>query len=341
MTRKRLILFGLAGLLVLPWLDAPASAHNWGCWRQPNRTVLVYNSAANRTQAAAALSEWSADTILNISNRTSHTEVSVYDGNYGATGWGGLASIESSSGCNITHGHATLNTYYSYTSNGKRGVFCQEVGHLFGLQHSNDGGCMGGGYYYDINTNYNVVSHNISDIASKYANVPASRVGEPEPDDTASRVHALWYHNPRSLRETMNLANSIVVARVVGVHDAADIVVPVAGLENGERRIANQRIALQVERRLKGRVAPAIELFHTGDQDFVLDGDPPYEVGQMYLLFLMSREDGSYLVVSPEGRYEVTEGGLKPASTREFSRLLRGVGLESVVTDLDELRRRQ
>lgn len=342
MTRKRLILFGLAGLLALPWLDAPAFAHNWGCWRQPNRTVYSRNTAANSSQAAAALNEWSVDTILNVVNVNYHTEISVYDGNYGNTGWGGLASIESASGCNITHGHATLNTYYSYTSNGKRGVFCQEVGHLFGLQHSNDGGCMGGGYYYDINTYYNVVSHNINDIAAKYANVSASTVGDPpEPDESAPRAHALWYHNPRSLRETMNLASTVVLARVVGVYDAADIVVPVEGLENGERRVPNQRIALQVERRLKGRVDAEIELFHTGNGEFVLDGDPPYEVGQSYLLFLMPREDGSYLVVSPEGRYEVTKNGLAPASTRDFAVLMRGVSVKSVVDDLDELRGRR
>lgn len=341
MTRKRLILFGLAGVLALPWLDAAAFAHNWGCWRQPNRTVLVRNTAGNSSQAAAALNEWSADTILNISFLSTHTEVSVLDGNYGNTGWGGLASIESSSGCNITHGHATLNTFYSYSSNGKRGVFCQEVGHLFGLQHSNDGGCMGGGYFYDINTNFNVVSHNISDIATKYANVAASTIGDPEPDESASRAHALWYHNPRSLRDTMNLASTIVLARVVGVHDAADIVVRVEGLENGEHRVPNQRIALQVERRLKGKVDREIELFHTGNEEFVLDGDPRYEVGQTYLLFLMPREDGSYLVVSPEGRYEVTKNGLEPASTRDFAVLMRGVGVKSVVDDLDELRGRR
>jgi hypothetical protein len=326
---------------MLPLLEAPAAAHDWGCWRQPNRTVYSRNTAANSSQAQAALNEWSADTILNIVNVSYHTEISVYDGNYGNTGWGGLASIESSSGCNILHGHATLNTYYSYTSNGKRGVFCQEVGHLFGLQHSNDGGCMGGGYYYDINSYYTVVSHNINDIAAKYNGVPASTApGDDEhAEDTSSRVQAVWYHNPRTLAETYDLATAVVVARVVDVNDAADIVVPSAAFENGEHRVPNQRIAMQVTRTVKGEIGPEFELFHTGNREFVLGGDPPYAIGQRYLLFLMARGDGSYLVVSPEGRYQVKAGGrLDPVSEKDFSVMLRGVRIGSALDDLANVR---
>ncbi len=345
MNRRGIVLVGVAVVLMLPLLTPPAAAHNWGCWRQPNRTVYSRNTASNSSQAAAALSEWSNDTVLNIVNVSYHTEISVYDGNYGNTGWGGLASIESSSGCNILHGHATLNTYYSYSSNGKRGVFCQEVGHLFGLQHSNDGGCMGGGYYYDINTNYQVVSHNINDIASKYSGVPASTApGDEEHAEgpEGPRVMPVWYYNPRTLGETFDLAGAIVVARVVAVHDAADIVVPVAGLEDGEHRVPNQRIAMQVLRTLKGDVGNEIEVFHTGNREFVLAGDPPYEIGERYLLFLMSRDDGSYLAVSPEGRYQVkARGRLEPASEKDFSVLLRGVGLDSVIRDITELRQQR
>lgn len=341
MRRRTLVVAALAVVLTLPFLEAPAAAHNWGCWRQPNRTVNSYTTASNRTQALAALNEWSGDTVLNIVHQSSHTEISVLDGNYGNTGWGGLASIESASGCNVLHGHATLNTFYSYSSNGKRGVFCQEVGHLFGLQHSNDGGCMGGGYYYDINTNYQVVSHNITDIASKYSGVPASTApgGEEHGDEDSSRVMAVWYHNPRSLAETYDLASAVIVARVAGIHDAADIVVEAASIEGGVHRVPNQRIALQVTRTLKGEVGSEIELFHTGNREFVLGGDPPYEVGERYLLFLMSRDDGAYLVVSPEGRYQVKAGGrIDPISTKDFSVTLRGSKLDAVIGDLDELR---
>lgn len=330
----------LAAVLATP----PAAAHNWGCWTQPNRTVYVRNTAAYSSQANAAINEWDADTILTLPKVSYHTEISVFDGNYGNTGWGGLASIESRSGCTILHGHATLNYYYSYSSNGKRGVFCQEIGHLFGLDHSNDGGCMGGGYWYDINTYYNVVSHNINDIYNKYIGLPASttvpgledrHAGE-EHGDERPLVHAVWYHNPRTLAETMELASAVVVAKVSGVYDAADIVVPVDGLEDGEHRVPNQRIAFEVSRVLKGEIESTFDLFHTGNEEFVLAGDPPYQVGETYVLFVTPREDGSYLVVSPEGRFGVAETGLEPASNREFAGVLRGASLDALVTDMAE-----
>lgn len=341
-------LLGLALVLaVVLAAPPPAEAHNWGCWRQPNRTVYVRNTASNWSQANAALNEWDADTILSLPRVSYHTEVSVLDGNYGNTGWGGLASIESASGCNILHGHATLNTYYGYSSNAKRGVFCQEVGHLFGLDHSNDGGCMGGGYYYSISTNYNVVSHNINDIANKYAGVPLATT----PEDLVDRhgeegpahgerplVHAVWYHNPRTLGEVADLAKAVVVARVEGVFDAPDIVVKAEGLENDEHRVPNQRIAFSAKRILQGSIEPSFDLFHTGNEHFVLAGDPPYKMGETYLLFLMPREDGSFLVVSPEGRYRVTGRGLGPMSERDFAQLLREGNVNGVARDLAERR---
>lgn len=331
----------LMALVVMALAAPPALAHRWGCWIQPNRTVQVRNTATNWSQANAALNEWDADTILSIPRVSSHTEVSVLDGNYGNTGWGGLASIESASGCNILHGHATLNTYYSYTSNGKRGVFCQEVGHLFGLDHSNDGGCMGGGYYYSINTNYQVVSHNISDINGMYANRLADTGGidglASSPEPAGPRNTAIWYHNPRSLSDLAGLSTAVVVARVAGIYEAADIVVPTEAFDEGEHRVPNQRIAFEVERTLAGDVGRGFELFHTGNDEFVLESDPPFAIGESYLLFVMPRDDGSYLVVSPEGRYQVTKDGLEPASHREFAEVLARGGLGFLEIDLRDL----
>jgi hypothetical protein len=347
----------LIALLMLI-VAVPAVAHNWGCWKQPYCDPYTYNYATYWSEANAALNEWANDTVLAVPRQSSHTEVSVYDGNYGATGWGGLASIESSSGCNITHCHAKVNYYYSYSSNGKRGVFCQEFGHCLGLQHSNDGGCMGGGYYYDINSYYTVVSHNISDIAAKYpgcnmAQTPGreeaalkhAETYDPQDDPHYGPggqrlVHATWYHTPQTLRETYELAEAVVVARVADVVDHEAIRVPVdkSISEDGYDDIPNQRVHFTVNRTVKGNVGGSFELFHTGNAEFVLEGDLPYEVGQRYVLFLLPREDGSYLVTSPEGRFQVIPDGLVPSSEREFAELLRGAPLNALLGDLREIR---
>lgn len=166
-SRGRLLLAVGAVIAALVGASA-ASAHKWGNWHW-NRygssvTIQAYNTATYRAEASAAINDWSANTILYVPQVNYHTDLSVFDGNYGPTGWGGLAEIINYSGSHITHGHARLNYYYSYSSNMKRGIQCQEVGHLFGLDHSNDG-CMGLGYY---NSLYYTVAHNWNDIYSMY-----------------------------------------------------------------------------------------------------------------------------------------------------------------------------
>jgi predicted Zn-dependent protease len=145
-----------------------AQAHKWGNWHW-NRygssvTIAAYTTGSQVTASKQATNDWSNNTILYIPQYTSHTDMSVFDGNYGATGWGGLASLESVSGDHILHGHARVNMYYGYGYGDVVGIQCQEVGHLFGLDHSNDG-CMGKGYYNNLNS---TVSHNWSDIYNMY-----------------------------------------------------------------------------------------------------------------------------------------------------------------------------
>ena len=123
---------------------------------------------------------------------------------------------------------------------------------------------------------------------------------------------------------------------MTGVYDAPDIVVPVKGLENDEHRVPNQRIAFEVSRSILGKVEGTFDLFHTGNENYVLDGDPPYEMGKRYLLFLTPRDDGTYRVISPEGRYQITPNGLEPVSHEEFSQMLRGTSVRDLTRDLTE-----
>ena len=326
-----------------------AEAHNWGCWKQPNRTVYAYNTAVLSSQANAALSEWDTKTILAVPRVNYHTDISVFDGYYGNTGWAGIASIESYSGCNILHGHARVNRSYSYTSNGYRGIFCQEVGHLFGLDHSNDGGCMGGGYFYSINTYYTVVQHNINDIASKYSGTPLAAALPTEiasarvvPDafggeieEGQARAIAFWHERPHTLEEATKTSEAVVNARVIQVTPGPDLTVPVDGLENGMDRIPTQRVLFAVDQVIAGTLRGRVfELFKTGNDEFTVAEDPSYVSGERYVLFLTTKEHGTYRVIAPEGRIKVTDAGLAPVSKREFMSDLRGRSVESLTRDL-------
>lgn len=163
-----------ATLVVLSLLAANisvASAHNWGSWHW-NKTgsqiiIRQYQSGGTTAQIEAArLDAWNKIGILYNYRATTHTDVSVFDGYYGATGWAGLASIESWSGSHILHAHARYNKSYSYSTWYIQGIYCQEVFHTYGFDHDNTGGCMGLGYYPGQGNTLN--SHNNTDFYNRY-----------------------------------------------------------------------------------------------------------------------------------------------------------------------------
>jgi hypothetical protein len=328
MNRKAMLVAG--SLLIAGLVGHAAEAKRWGCWIQTDRNVKVRNTSSSAT---AAINEWNSSTILNISSVSSGEETYVFSGNSGNTGWGGLASITNYSGCTILRATAQLNTYYSWTSNAARGVFCQEVGHTFGLDHSNDGGCMGGGYWYDIGTHYTLVSGNINEIGSMYASRVVADQPVVGPEAGAPRFHAFWTNHPHSLRETTRMASEVVVATASYVTEGDDIetVHP-----QGVSRIPTQRVHFVVKRGDKGSLGTGdtFVLFQNGNDDNRFDEDPAYKIGHRYYLFLTQRGDGTYLVVSPEGRFEVTRHGLVPAVEKSFAGELKGARLEDVSFDV-------
>lgn len=335
MNRKSVFIVGF--LLIGGLASQVAEAKRWGCWIQADRNVRIRNTTSS---ASAAVSDWNNLTILNLSSVSSGEETYVFNANSGNTGWGGLASITNYSGCTILRATAQLNTYYSWTTNAARGVHCQEVGHTFGLDHSNDGGCMGGGYWYDIGTHYTIVQGNINEIGSMYANRVAGQSEVTEEsgahEGETPRFHAYWFHNPRSLRETTKLASEVVVATVTAKADGKPIV---SRSEDGTyvNRIATQRITFQVMDSRKGKLDEndKFVLFQNGNENNRFDEDPSYKIGATYLMFLTRRGDGTYLVVSPEGRYEVTPQGLAPAVDKSFAGGLKGARIEDVILDVE------
>jgi hypothetical protein len=331
MNRKSV--FVAATLVIALFAGSAAEARRWGCWIQADRNVRIRNTTSS---ASAAVSDWNNLTILNLSSVSSGEETYVFNANSGNTGWGGLASITNYSGCTILRATAQLNTYYSWTTNAARGVHCQEIGHTFGLDHSNDGGCMGGGYWYDIGTHYTIVSGNVNEIGSMYANRAVTPAIFPTvgPEVDTPRFHAFWANNPRSLREATRLATDIVVAKVVDVTDGAPIVNRQS--DGYVSRIPTQRVTFRVNRSRKGEMVGGeyFVLFQNGDEHNRFDEDPAYKIGSRHLLFLTPRRDGTFLVVSPEGRYEIGHEGLEPVSHRSFAPSLKGASLQDVLSDV-------
>jgi hypothetical protein len=324
----------IAGALLIAGLAGEAAqAHQWGCWIQADRNIRIRNGSGG-SQAGAAISDWHNMTILNFSYVSSGEEIYVFNANSGATGWAGLARITNYSGCTILRATAQVNTYYySGSSTAARGIHCQEIGHGFGLDHSNDGGCMGAGYWYSVTNAYRPVTHNVNDVGSMYAN--RFEAGQPEHggEEESLRLHANWYHNPRTLRQTSRIATDIVVATVTGVADGADIVNRTK--DGYVSRIPTQRVSFDVVRSRKGDLVEneSFLLFQNGNENNRFDEDPSYKVGHSYLLFLTPREDGTYLVVSPAGRFEIAKDGLVPAAKNGFAVELAGASVQDVLSD--------
>ena len=333
-------LFMAGSLLMAGLAGQAAQAHQWGCWIQEDRNIRIRNGGGS--QASAAINDWNSMTILNFSYVSSGEEIFVSAANSGATGWGDLVRITAYDGCTIHRCTAQINTYYySSTSTAARGMFCQAIGHCLGLDHSNDGGCMGGGYWYDIGTHYTIVQGNINEIGSMYANRIAGQslvTGEHGGDghgEESPRFHGNWFYNPRTIREATRMATHVVVATVTGVADGAPIVNRTK--DGYVSHIPTQRVSFDVANTRKGDLVPneSFVLFQNGDEQNRFDEDPSYKIGHSYLLFLRPRPDGTYLVLSPEGRYEITPKGLAPATDRSFAPSLRGARIEDVVSDVD------
>lgn len=186
---------------------------------------------------------------------------------------------------------------------------------------------------------------------------------------------------PQSLAEADKLADQVVVGQVAAIRRGGDLVTRAPGEPGGVDRIPTEIVSLKIDRTLKGVAAQSVEVFRTGlstdplydrppptalpdaaerPKDAVGDpkqlprptreqanrysvhDDPPYQVGQRYLLMLTKGPDiakGAKRLVSPEGRFFVgADNRLIPASQRAFAAQLRGRALPEIEGELLKLR---
>lgn len=202
--RKILTLLLTISLVVSSATVATAS-HSWGSYHwaitaKPFTLKLGDNLSTKwKPFLGEASTQWSASDVLDTSIVPGAKKgncgavsgrVEVCNARYGSNGWLGIASIWLS-GSHITQGSVKLNDSYFDTSTynkdpWRRLVMCQEVGHTFGLGHTdelmtnvNDGTCMdytnspaGGGTFGLSNESPN--SHDFDQLRSIYGHLDST-----------------------------------------------------------------------------------------------------------------------------------------------------------------------
>lgn len=127
---------------------------------------------------------------------------------------------------------------------------------------------------------------------------------EPAPEPQVASV--VWEERPDSLSDMASEASVVVEAEVVAIAKGP----PLVAEKGDELAMPTQRIAFKTVETLEGDIADSFELFKTGSDDLYLDGDPLYQVGETYVLFLAPQgEPGTYIPVAPDGRLAVDSQG--------------------------------
>ncbi len=156
-TLKVLIILG-ALFLIFAFASSIRADHSWADYHWA-RTANPFTLALGDSVSIAwdpylktTASDWSTSTVLDVvvtaSGKNPKTckptlgRGEVCNAKYGANGWLGIASIWAVGG-HITQGTVKLNdTYFSTRSYNtpawKNLVMCQEVGHIFGLDHKDE-----------------------------------------------------------------------------------------------------------------------------------------------------------------------------------------------------------
>lgn len=186
-------------LMVTAYASSPSASHSWNGYhweRSSNPVALTLGDNVSGTwdsHLAVAASDWNQSTVLNVSIGAGHSSrkncrpadgaIEVCNGTYGNNGWLGVAQI-SVSGKHITSGSVRLNdTYFNQARYNdpawRQLVVCQEVGHVFGLDHQDEnfnntplGSCMD--YSSDPFPNQHPNKHDYDELESIYAHLDST-----------------------------------------------------------------------------------------------------------------------------------------------------------------------
>lgn len=158
-SRRRLLALGLVAALVAAFPATASASHSWGNYhwaRTANPFSLKVVDSVNSAWDGyldTSISDWSQSSVLDLVEQAGSVakgktckaiagKVNVCNSNYGNNGWLGVASIWAS-GSHITQGTVKVNDTYFNTATyntpaWRTMVMCQEIGHIFGLDHQDE-----------------------------------------------------------------------------------------------------------------------------------------------------------------------------------------------------------
>lgn len=212
----------LATAIALTVLAGSANAdHSWSTYHWPrsnNPFTLALGdnlSGVWDSYLQTASSDWSVSNVLDTTVvaggttqrqcRAARGRIEVCNRAYGNNGWLGIASI-SISGSHITSGSVRVNdTYFNtaqYNTTAWRNlVMCQEVGHIFGLDHQDEnfsnqnlGTCMD--YTNLPSSNQHPNGHDYEQLQSIYSHADASGAAAVAESDAPPAMEQLYLAGP-------------------------------------------------------------------------------------------------------------------------------------------------
>ena len=124
---------------------------------------------------------------------------------------------------------------------------------------------------------------------------------------------AAWAFRPDDLEDLADDAEALFEGTVMAIRPGpamAESSVPIPDPHD----IPTQRVVFRVDDVVYGELGDEVVLFKAGDDDGYFEGDPPYQVGERYLMFVGRRNTppGTYLNWAPDGRLKVKNGKLEP-----------------------------
>lgn len=150
-------------------------------------------------------------------------------------------------------------------------------------------------------------------------------------------VIAEWRNSPNNLNQAAAMADQVIVGTAENVEQSTPFTANVAGEPGGAVETPVQNITIHVDQSVKGgaRAGGVVTIQRLGDAAgcFRVQGDPPYQRGEQYLLMLEDGQGGRPPhPIAPEGRYRVRENGALEAVTKNpVAEEIAGQRLEQVL----------